>query len=404
MSPTVILGTRGTSRHQFAGSVWVRLQYVLGLLNMGVDAYWVDRLRSVSAQDPYHSLEYRMWRFSRALTEFGLSGRHCVIVEQGPRYFGMTEEELRALVERADLLLNVSGYLPPHCPLAKVRRRAFIDVDPGFTQIWARQMEIHLDRHDSFFTVGQNVGGPGFRIPTDGVDWMPILPPVCMDEWPARHDPRWTRFSTITDWRAAQDAMYEDEYYGGKRKEFLRCLRVPRDSGQHVELALCISMHDCEDIELLVGNGWKLCNPAEVAGDPRSYREFIQRSRAEFGVAKSGYVKSHSGWVSDRTACYLASGKPALVQATGFERTLPTGRGLLTFRTADEAIEGIREINRNYADHSAAARLLAERQFSASVVLPKILAHAGVPLDSAGSGPPRSPRHDPWPIVGLRGT
>ena len=375
---TVILGTRGTSRHQFAGSMWVRLQYMLGLLKLGIDAYWVDRLRTVNAEDPYHSLDYRMWRFGRAMEDFGLADRYCVIVEGGKQYFGMSEAKLRDVVDRADLLLNISGFLPPNCPLVGVRRRAFIDVDPGFTQIWARQMDIGIDRHHAFFTVGQNVGGPGFTIPTDGVNWVPIVPPVHLEEWPDRTDPRRVRFSTVADWRAAQDAMYDDEYYGGKRKEFVRFLRLPRDSGQRIELALCISMEDCEDIELLVGNEWKLVSPAEVAGDPRSYREFVQFSRAEFSVAKGGYVKSRSGWISDRTACYLASGKPALVQSTGFEPHIPTGQGLLTFRSMDEAMEGIRQINAHYLDHCRAARRLAEEHFDSEIVLRQILRHAGV--------------------------
>jgi hypothetical protein len=374
---TVILGTRGTSRHQFAGSMWVRMQYMLGLLKLGVDAYWVDRLRRADPDDPYHSLDYRMWRFRRTMEDFGLGHRYCVVVEGGKEYFGLSKAQLRDVIDRAGLLLNISGYLPADCPLADVRRRAFIDVDPGFTQIWARQMDIHIDRHHAFFTVGQNVGGPGFNIPLGDVKWVPIVPPVCLDRWPAvPPNPKHDRFSTIADWRAAQDAMYDDEYYGGKRKEFLKVLRLPQDSGQHFELALCISMHDCEDIELLVGNGWKLDSPGDVAGDPRSYREFVQRSRAEFSVAKAGYVKSNCGWISDRTACYLASGKPALVQSTGFERHLPTGTGLLAFRNLEEALAGVREINANYTNHCRAARQLAEECFDSDVVLARILRHA----------------------------
>jgi hypothetical protein len=259
-----------------------------------------------------------------------------------------------------------------------VRRRAYVDVDPGFTQIWARHCDMGLDRHHVFFTVGQNVGTPHFRIPNGGVHWVPIMPPIFMDQWPCRSDPLCERFSTVADWRGSQEAMYDEEYYGGKRKEFLRLIRLPRDSGQPIELALCIGSEDSEDAALLVGNDWILHDPYLYAGDPCSYREFIQFSRAEFSVAKTGYVKSNSGWISDRTASYLASGKPAVVQSTGFEPHIPTGRGLLTFRTSEEAMAGLGEISRNYAEHCEGARRLAEQYFDSTVVLSDLLSHAGV--------------------------
>ena len=381
---TVIVGTRGTSGFpEFGGSTWVRLHYVLGLLKLGVDAYWVDRLGSVDPLRHHHSLEYLMRRFTQTMSDFGLRDRFCVIYDHGKQYFGMGEDQLRALAERADLLINISGYLPPECPLMRVPRRAYVDVDPGFTQIWARHCDMGLDRHTSFFTVGQTIGTPDFLIPTDGIEWVPTPPPVVLDEWPCRSDPRCQRISTVADWRGSQEAMYEQEYYGGKRKEFLRLLRLPRDSRQPIELALCIGSEDSEDAALLVGNNWVLHDPYLYVGDPYSYREFIQFSRAEFSVAKSGYVKSNSGWISDRTAAYLASGKPALVQSTGFEPHIVTGEGLLTFRTPEEAMQGLSEINRNYAEHCRTARRVAERYFDSDVVLRKLLSWAGVPLSPA---------------------
>jgi hypothetical protein len=376
---TVILGTRGTSGWpEFGGSTWVRLHYILGLRKLGVDAFWVDRLGKVDPLKHHHTLDYLMRRFGRTMSDFGLADRYCVIYNRGERYFGMNQLQVSALVERADLLINISGHLPPDDPLMGVRRRAYVDVDPGFTQIWAGHCDMGLDRHHVFLTVGQNVGTPHFRVATGGVPWHPITPPVFLDEWPCRSDLHCQRFSTVADWRGSQEAMYEEEYFGGKRKEFLRLLRLPRDSGQPIELALCIGSEDSEDAALLVGNDWILHDPYLYAGDPFSYREFIQLSRAEFSVAKSGYVKSNSGWISDRTASYLASGKPALVQSTGFEQQIPTGRGLLTFRTSEEAMAGIEEIGRDYKGHSQAARRLAEECFDSSVVLADVLSHAGL--------------------------
>jgi len=385
---TAILGTRGTSGcPEFAGSTWVRLQYMLGLLKLGVDVYWVDRLPKIDERRHHHSLEYLARRFAATMNDFGLADRYCVIYNGGEKYFGRNHAQLLDVVGQADLLLNISGHLPPTCPLNEVPLRAYIDVDPGFTQIWGRQCDMGFERHQVFFTVGQNVGTHDFRIPPDGIRWIPMLPPVFLDEWPARIDERCTRFSTVADWRGSQEAMYEEEYFGGKRKEFLRFLRLPRDSKQSIELALCISPEDCEDIELLVGNKWGILDPYFYAADPFSYREFIQSCRAEFSVAKHGYVKSASGWISDRTACYLASGKPALVQSTGFENHLPTGRGLLTFRTMEEAMAGLREINANYVDHCNAARRLASEFFDSSVVLRGVLDACGMKLGDSNAMP-----------------
>jgi hypothetical protein len=376
---TVIVGTRDTSRWpEFAGSTWVRLQYLLGLRRLGVDSFWVDRLSAVDPRQHHHSLDYLLRRFDRTAQDFGLQGRCCIVYNDGERYFGMTEAEFRHLAGQADLLLNISGHLPPDSPLIRIPRRAFIDVDPGFTQIWAQQVDIGLERHNFFFTVGQNVGGPDFLIPLGGVDWVPILPPVVLEHWPPHIDPACQRFSTVADWRGSQYAVFEGESYSGKRREFLRFLLLPRRTRQPVEPAIYVGFEDSEDLELLLGNKWVVHDPFLYAGDPHSYREFIQYSRAEFSVAKGGYVKSNSGWVSDRTACYLASGKPALVQSTGFEGRLPAGKGLLTFRTLEEAMAGVRAINADYLSHGQAARQMAEEHFHSDVVLGRLLERVGL--------------------------
>jgi hypothetical protein len=319
-----------------------------------------------------------MDRFDRTARDFGFQDRYCVVYNGGEEYFGLTERASADLARDADLLVNISGYLPANSPLLQVPRRAYIDVDPGFTQIWAQEWDMGVNRHNFFFTVGQNVGRPEFKIPTRGVNWTPALPPVVLDQWPAYVDDRCQRFSTVADWRAPQSAGFEGEVYGAKREEFLRFLRLPLQVKQRIEIALCIHPSEHEDLRALVEHRWQLCDPCLWAGDPFSYREFIRYSRAEFSVAKSGYVKSNSGWVSDRTACYLASGKPALVQSTGFEGRLPTGKGLLTFRTPEEAVAGVAAINDDYLAHCAAARELAEKYFNSDVVLASVLERVGL--------------------------
>jgi len=375
----VILGTNETSAWpHFGGSMWVRLQYMLGLERLGVECYWVDRLAPPDPHRNPHSVDYLVERFRRMAEDFGFVDRYCIVYDGGERHFGMGAAELSDLVAEADLLINVSGHLPPASPLLHIPRRAYLDVDPGFTQIWAHQTDLDLSRHNLFFTIGQNVGRPDFGIDTKGVPWQPTLPPVVLDLWPACTDERWTRIGTVADWRGSQDAIWGGEWYGGKREEFLGYLRVPVEAERELEVALLVGQDDYEDLGILGRNGWRVLDPYACAGDPHSYREFVQRSRAEFSVANRGYVRTNSGWLSDRTVSFLASGKPALVQSTGFESTLPTGRGLLTFRTVQGAVDGIRAIEDDYPGHAADARSIAEDRFDSHVVLGSLLERAGL--------------------------
>jgi len=375
----VVLGTRGTSGvPEFAGSTWVRLQYLLGLTKLGIECFWVDRLAAIDPFAHPHTLDYLTERFHRTARQFGFEDRYCIVYNGGEKHFGLSEASLKNLTESAGLLLNISGHLPDSSPLMRIPRRAYVDVDPGFTHIWAMQMDMGLARHNFFFTIGQNVGTPHFKIPLNGVNWQAICPPVALDHWPARIDAQCRRIGTVGDWRGSQHAIYEGEYYGSKRREYIELLHLPKSSGVSPELALCIGTEDWEDLGLLHASRWKVLNPVLYAGDPESYRSFIQHSRAEFSVAKSGYVKSNSGWISDRTACYLASGKPALVQSTGCEWKFPDQKGFLTFRNLEEAIAGLKAIDHDYIGHCDAARRLAVHHFDASRILGQMLAHVAL--------------------------
>jgi len=384
----VVVATRNTSGlPDFPGNVWVPLQYVAGLQRLGIEALWVDRqdahdprlaareCRTLPHRDA-HSVEYVVRRFELIAREFGFAGRWCIVYDGGARHFGMGRAELEQAAAESDLLINIAGHIEPDSPLLRIPRRAYVDVDPGFTQMWSQQVDLGLGRHTDFFTVGQNVGRPSSRIPTSGVEWRQILPPVALDLWPASIDASCSRFSTIADWRGSQQVRFGGEYYGGKRSEFLRFLDVPQRAGVAVEIALCIGQHDHEDLGLLLKHGWCVREPYLYAGDLHSYREFIRFSRAELSVAKSGYVKAESGWMSDRTACYLASGKPAVVQSTGVEEHLPTGRGLLAFSTLDEALAAIEAVEGDYLNHCRAARRLAEEHFNSDLVLGSMLERA----------------------------
>jgi hypothetical protein len=377
---TVILSTYNWSSWPgFAGSTWVPIQYLVGFLRLGVEAFWVDHLAAVDPRTGAHGLDYLMTRFGATARDLGFADRYSVVYNGGERRFGLTTAEVETLAGSADLLISISGKrLPEGSPLLRVPRRAYLDVDPGFMQIWAHECDMGFDQFNSFFTIGQNVGRRGFRVPTRGIDWQAILPPVVLDLWPPHIDETCRRFSTIADWWGKQYVRFEGQYYGSKREEFLRFVRVPVEANQTIEVALTLHPGDHREIGLLHRNNWRILDPYLYAGDIDSYREFIRYSRAEFSVAKSGYVRSRSGWVSDRSACYLASGKPVLVQSTGFEPYLPTGEGLLTFRTAREAVAGIESINRDYLAHCQAARRIAERHFESGVVLTSLLRQVGV--------------------------
>jgi hypothetical protein len=372
-----------------AGNTWAFLQYVVGLGRLGVESFWVDHQPKLDPRQPAqggrahpdedcHSIDYVRARFDAMARRFGFEGRYCILYDGGADGFGISLDELGELVGGVDLLLNLGGPLPPDSPLLRIPSRAYIDLDPGFTQIWAHQLDMGFGSYQFFFTIGQGLGRPEFGIPTLGTEWEPTFPPVVLDLWPARTDASCERLSTVADWRGSQYARFEGELYEGKREEFIRFLEVPVRAGRPIELALNIGQLDHEDLGLLLRNQWFVRDPYLYAGDLDSYREFIQFSRAEFSVAKSGYVKSGSGWFSDRTACYLASGKPAVVQSTGFEGRLPTGEGLLTFRTVPEAVAAIEAIESGYLAHANAARQIAEEHLDSDLVLGSLLERVGL--------------------------
>src|SRR6266545_1463909 len=200
----VVIGSHAMSRlPEFAGLTWVVLQYMLGLERLGVEPYWIDRVKWVNPLTHHHSLDYITSRFDRLARDFGFADRYCILYNEGKKHFGLTADELSRLAADADLFLNISGYLPGTSVLNGIPRRAYLDVDPGFTQIWGKEL-LHFAPHNFFFTVGQNVGTERFRVSTQGVPWISIFPPVVLDQWPARIDERCTRFSTIADWNASQ--------------------------------------------------------------------------------------------------------------------------------------------------------------------------------------------------------
>ena len=354
------------------GHCWMFGQWFLGLRRLGFDVFFVD----YEDDDTPLSEEERQ-RLGAVLRTFGMEDSYSLL-SPGGATAGRSREDALAAVSSSRLLVNVMGFLRDEELLAAAPRRVFLDIDPGYGQMW-RELGLAdvLDGHDDFVTIGERIGHEACGVPSAGVQWLTTRQPVVLDQWPcSTGGASWT---TVATWRGPWGPLeYCGETYGSRVHEFRALASLPRATGLRNELALDIHAGDSPDIELLRAGGWMLVDPARVAWDPDSYRAFVRRSRAELCVAQSMYVKTRSGWFSDRSACYLASGKPVLAQDTGFSDTLPTGDGLLAFTTVGEAIAGIEEIERDYERHSAAARELAETYFDSDKVLGNLLAELGV--------------------------
>jgi len=268
--------------------------------------------------------------------------------------------------------------------LATVGRRVFIDIDPGFAQFWhALGLHDAFAGHDAFATVGLNVGRPATTVPACGLDWVPTLPPVCLDRWPASPIPDGApaRVTSVCTWRGPFAAItYGGQRYGLRVHELRRFAALPSlVPGARFELALDIDPADEPDAAALRSHGWTLVDPKLVAADPGSYRGYLQASSAELMVAKELYVASRGGWFSDRSACYLASGRPVVAQDTGWSDHLPAGEGLLGFSEPAETAAAVAEVCGNPSRHAKAAREIAAEHFDAARVLGSLLDRLGLP-------------------------
>jgi hypothetical protein len=348
------------------GEAWVRMSWVRGLRRLGHEVCFVEQ---IEAADPINVETFR--------TAVAALASDCpvALLCEGGSLAGLTLAEAIEWARNADLLVNVSGHLEIEALKEGPRRRAYIDVDPGFTQIWAEQgAAARLDGHDAYFTVGENIGSPKCSIPAAGREWLPLPPPVTLDDWPLAPVPAAARFTTVATWRSPLGTLeYDGRAFKGKHHQWRRLIDLPRRVEQGFEIALRIDPADEPDEIALEANGWHLVDPAAAAGDPLAFRSYVQGSAAELSVAHPVYVDTASGWVSDRTVRYLASGRPALVQDTGIGGRYPVGEGLRTFRTPDEAAAGAKAIAADYDAHARAARALAEAHFDSDRVLARFL-------------------------------
>ena len=309
---------------------------------------------------------------------FGLEDRAALLRAGTEETVGLPYSRLRERCRDAELLLNISGTLTDPELVQHVPVRAYVDLDPVFNQLWDESgIDMGFGPHNKFVTVGQALGTPECPVPTGGRDWIATLPPVVLDRWPAAEGPGDGSFTSVGNWRGYGSVELDGVQYGQRVHSMRLFMELPRRTDARFRLALGIHPDERPDLEALAQNGWELVDPAEAAGTPDRYERFIQDSTAELGIAKSGYVLSRSGWFSDRSACYLASGRPVLAQETGFSRFLPTGEGLLSFETVDDAVAGVEEIRGAYGRHAKRARELAVELLDSDRVLGRLMERLG---------------------------
>ena len=352
------------------GFTWVFLQLLLGFRRLGWNVLFLDRLEpemcgDAAGQPCSLDASYNLRYLKQVMTQYGLDGAYALAYHRYERFEGFTRAEVLNRVRESELFLNVMGFFEDAEILAAARRRVFYDIDPGFTQMWQDLGLCDLLRgHDDFVTVGENIGQASCSIPTCGRKWIRTRHPIALEQWPAQPAAGGRQFTDIGAWRGPYGTLeYQGRVYGLRAHEFRKFAELPRLSGEPFEIAFDIHPNEVKDLALLAENHWRLIDPKTVVADPAAYQKYLARSRAQFMVAKGIYVQSHSGLISDRCACYLASGRPVLAQDTGLAELYPVGQGLLTFTDLEQAAAGVKEISQNYPQHCRAARAVAEQCF-----------------------------------------
>jgi hypothetical protein len=360
------------------------MAYVLGFERLGHQVYVMEDVDSKRCFDSkQNQVAFDHWagrsHFESLAKSYGVWPRSSLIYNGGEATHGLSFNDAIQVAKESDLLLVVGGRF--HTPeiLQNVGLRAYVDINPAKTQVYYSEYKVNygFEKLDHYFTVGLNIGSPDCEIPTGGLKWKSIIPPVFLPLWPAKIDESSKRFTTISSWAGRHTFRLNGKFSGEKSEQWKEFISIPKQTNQEIELALTISERYAEDIALFRQNGWILSDPKRFQ-TPEEYRAFITSSRAEFSVANYRYVQFNTGWISDRSARYLASGKPVLVQSTGVEKFLPAGKGLVTFSTVKEAIAGIEALNHDYVSHCQAARKIAEEFVDSDQVLSKLLTQVGL--------------------------
>ena len=366
-------------RGPIGGLAWHHLQYVIGLVSLGHNVYFFedsddypscyDPGRNLTGTNPDYGLEFAGEAFGRT----GLGDKWVYHDAHTGRWLGPVAEKWPALCESADLLLNISGVNPLRPWFLDIPERALIDTDPVFTQLRHlsdRSARQRAAKHTAFFSFGENIVSGSCSIPSDGFPWLPTRQPIVMEAWPVTAGPDDGVFTTVMLWDSYKPVQYKGTLYGMKSESFTPFMDLPAHTEAWLEL--CVGSPSAPR-NLLRQKGWLLSDPMKITRDPWSYQRYIQSSKGEFTIAKQGYVVSRCGWFSERSAAYLASGRPVVTQETGFSEWLESGLGILAFNNLEEAADCLADVSSHYKHHSRAARDVAEKYFDSRIVLQKLL-------------------------------
>jgi hypothetical protein len=372
--------------YPLAGVTYQFLHYLMGLRQLGYDVYYVE--------------DSGRWIYDPAINEFSpdVSGNLSMVVPvlnaygfgdrwafrgnyPGGQCYGMTESRLLELYREADAFLNVTGAQEIRDEHRAIKRRIYVESDPFASQVKVASgdagMIDMLAAHDTHFSFGENLGASDCRVPIERFHWHPTRQPVVMDIWQTGPPPADAPYTTITTWhnKGKNIEWRGDTWYWTKDREFEKILDLPRRRPVPLELATTV---DVAVQDQLRAHGWRQSGSVEISRDADLYRQYIQKSRGEFTVARDQYVRPNTGWFSDRTVCYLAAGRPVITQETGFSKFIPSGRGLFGFRSMEEILAALDAIESDYPAHSRAASEIAREYFSADRVVGSLMERAGL--------------------------
>ncbi len=373
------------------GVTWDYVQYPVGLAELGHDVFYIEDTRLFpiyqKARSGWNDCTSSVKYLAKTMEYFGLADRWAYRDEASGKCFGLSELQVLEIAKTADVFLNISCSTVMREEYARIPARILLDSDPMFTQIQIlsqqkftpgeANLKKAVDAHNYFFTFGENIGEEDCKIPTCDLNWRQTRQPICLDYWKSDLPKPASSMTTLMNWTAGKNLEFEGESWGQKDVEFMNLIDLP-EKVPSVSLSVGVGQtggtrNDGFPLEKAQKAGWKVLEPNDCAEDWLGYQSFIKGSLAEFSVAKETYVKAKTGWFSCRSACYLAAGRPVITQETGWSKFIPVGKGLFAFSDEKEAIEAIREVNRNANNHSIYAREIAEEFFDSRKVLRRML-------------------------------
>jgi hypothetical protein len=374
--------------YPLAGVSYQFLHYLIGLRRLGYDVYYVEDsgrwLYNPRIDDLTPEVTENIQRIVPILEEYGFQDRWAFRDYLGEECYGMTETQLLQLYRDADACLNVTGDQEIRDEHLACRRRIYVESDPVISQFKVAEgnpkMIAHLATHDTHFSFGENLGNPDCGVPIEKFQWQPTRQPIVLSLWQHAYPPG-KAYNTIATWNnKGKDIVYQGEtYYWRKARELEKFLNLPRQRPLQFEIAANVSEDEKITVQkLLKQHGWYQIDAVQLSQDMQQYCTYIQKSRGEFTVAKDQYTRLQTGWFSDRSACYLAAGRPVITQETGFSKFLPTGKGLFAFETMEDVLAALDEIEHDYEGNCLAAKEIAAEYFAAEKVLGSLMERAGL--------------------------